>query len=103
MNPPMNRQWILSSRPTGMVGPEHFTLQHSKLPVPGKGEMQDESGKTAGWQCGAETLFDSKSNQRGHHSPSVNEEVLSRPVMPRIFRQADPSLDVNLFYRFVDE
>lgn len=29
-----NRQWLLKNRPTGMVGPEHFELVESPLPVP---------------------------------------------------------------------
>jgi NADPH-dependent curcumin reductase CurA len=37
--PTTNRQWILSTRPSGMVGPEHFTLRHGKVPTPGPGEM----------------------------------------------------------------
>lgn len=37
--PSINRQWILSTRPSGMVGPEHFTLRHEKMPVAGPGEL----------------------------------------------------------------
>ncbi|MCX2981684.1 NADP-dependent oxidoreductase [Halieaceae bacterium IMCC14734] len=29
-----NRQWLLKERPSGMVGPEHFSLQESALPEP---------------------------------------------------------------------
>jgi len=35
----INRQWILSSRPTGMIGPEHFTLREGAMPAPGPGEV----------------------------------------------------------------
>jgi NADPH-dependent curcumin reductase CurA len=34
----VNRQWILATRPTGMVGPEHFTLREAEIPKPGPGE-----------------------------------------------------------------
>ncbi|QQS10629.1 MAG: NADP-dependent oxidoreductase [Rhodospirillales bacterium] len=34
-----NREWILASRPTGMVGPEHFTLRETPVPAPGPGEL----------------------------------------------------------------
>ena len=30
----VNRQWILKERPTAMVGPEHFELRESPMPVP---------------------------------------------------------------------
>jgi NADPH-dependent curcumin reductase CurA len=35
----VNRQWILVSRPTAMVGPEHFSLREAPVPVPGPGEV----------------------------------------------------------------
>lgn len=35
----INRQWILTQRPSGAVGPEHFTLRHEKVPIPGEGEV----------------------------------------------------------------
>ena len=30
----VNRQWLLKSRPVGMLGPEHFELVQSPLPTP---------------------------------------------------------------------
>lgn len=35
----VNRQWLLASRPTGMVGPEHFVLREASVPAPGVGEV----------------------------------------------------------------
>jgi NADPH-dependent curcumin reductase CurA len=35
----INRQWILSERPSGMVGPQHFTLREGPVPQPGPGEV----------------------------------------------------------------
>ncbi|WP_116363961.1 NADP-dependent oxidoreductase [Parahaliea mediterranea] len=29
-----NRQWLLKSRPQGMIGPEHFELAHAPMPEP---------------------------------------------------------------------
>ncbi|MEM6625434.1 MAG: NADP-dependent oxidoreductase [Pseudomonadota bacterium] len=34
-----NRQWILKTRPTGLVGPEHFELKEAPIPTPGDGEI----------------------------------------------------------------
>jgi len=34
-----NRQWILAQRPTGMVGPQHFSLRSAEVPRPGDGEV----------------------------------------------------------------
>jgi NADPH-dependent curcumin reductase CurA len=35
----INRQWILATRPAGMVGPEHFTLREQPVPAPDQGEV----------------------------------------------------------------
>lgn len=35
----VNRQWLLTTRPAGMVGPEHFTLREQPVPQPGPGEI----------------------------------------------------------------
>ncbi|HJQ55382.1 MAG TPA: NADP-dependent oxidoreductase [Vineibacter sp.] len=34
-----NRQWLLAARPTGMVGPEHFTWRQAPVPKPVAGEV----------------------------------------------------------------
>ena len=34
-----NRQYLLKSRPVGMVGAEHFEFTESPAPVPGDGEL----------------------------------------------------------------
>ncbi|MFN3232276.1 MAG: NADP-dependent oxidoreductase [Alphaproteobacteria bacterium] len=34
-----SRQWVLKSRPTGLVGPEHFELKSIDVPEPGEGEI----------------------------------------------------------------
>jgi hypothetical protein len=34
-----NRQWLLATRPTGMVGPQHFTWREAPVPAPGTGEV----------------------------------------------------------------
>jgi NADPH-dependent curcumin reductase CurA len=34
----MNRQWLLRSRPQGMVSPENFELREAEVPEPGEGE-----------------------------------------------------------------
>lgn len=34
-----NRAWILTERPTGLVGPEHFALKDVPVPEPGPGQM----------------------------------------------------------------
>lgn len=34
-----NRQWLLKERPTGLVGPEHFTLKEGAIPEPGDNEI----------------------------------------------------------------
>ncbi|HYM32345.1 MAG TPA: NADP-dependent oxidoreductase, partial [Candidatus Cybelea sp.] len=39
MNANLNRQWILASRPVGMIGPEHFTLRETEVPKPAAGEV----------------------------------------------------------------
>ncbi|MBL6749598.1 MAG: NADP-dependent oxidoreductase [Nevskia sp.] len=39
MSASTNRQWILASRPTAMVGPEHFTLRQAAVPEPAAGEV----------------------------------------------------------------
>ena len=34
----MNRQWLLASRPQGMVSPENFAWREAEVPVPAEGE-----------------------------------------------------------------
>ena len=34
-----NRQWLLSKRPSGMVGPENFEYAENPIPTPGEGEV----------------------------------------------------------------
>lgn len=34
-----NRQWVLKTRPPGLVGPEHFDLKDTAIPEPGEGEL----------------------------------------------------------------
>jgi NADPH-dependent curcumin reductase CurA len=34
-----NKQWIFASKPTGQVGPEHFTRNDDAMPQPGPGEV----------------------------------------------------------------
>lgn len=38
-SPDINRQWLLKSRPVGMVTEENFELAQSSIPVPAKGEV----------------------------------------------------------------
>src|SRR5512137_1549122 len=38
MPQPVNRQWLLARRPTGIVTPEDFTLVETPVPSPGEGE-----------------------------------------------------------------
>lgn len=35
----VNRQWLLSVRPTGLVGPDNFALRETPIPEPGEGEV----------------------------------------------------------------
>lgn len=35
----INRQWVLSKRPHGMVGRDNFTYQETAIPTPGDGEV----------------------------------------------------------------
>ncbi|HEY2071872.1 MAG TPA: NADP-dependent oxidoreductase [Rhizomicrobium sp.] len=35
----INRQWIFAAKPTGQVGPEHFTPNSAPMPEPGDGEV----------------------------------------------------------------
>lgn len=39
MPSPVNRQWLLASRPSGMIGTQHFTLREQPVPEPGVGEI----------------------------------------------------------------
>jgi NADPH-dependent curcumin reductase CurA len=39
MSDQVNRQWLLTERPEGMVEPSHFELREGPVPVPGEGEF----------------------------------------------------------------
>ena len=39
MSSSLNRQWLLSKRPKGMLGAEHFTWTQMPVPQPGDGEV----------------------------------------------------------------
>jgi NADPH-dependent curcumin reductase CurA len=39
MSPPVNRQWLLTKRPRGLIGPEHFQWNEAPAPEPGEGEV----------------------------------------------------------------
>ena len=39
MAPEVNRQWLLKSRPSGMVDPSHFEWHESEVPHPAEGEF----------------------------------------------------------------
>ncbi len=35
----VNRQWLLTKRPEGMIGPDNFTYNETAIPTPSDGEV----------------------------------------------------------------